>query len=325
MSSLNLNNYLKCYRRRKNFLKKLRNSVQPVNNIQQNHRNLFGNWSNINFYIRPKSSRNCSLSGKNIITNEPNIIPQSNEILMNSVSNDVDLPNEGEVLQFLKSNSKEANVLKYCLAGVSNIINQNMASTEASIQEMKNTVEYLGGEVFALQRIIKSEPLTISKVKEEKRSMVFNSGAEEWVASEYSEGLSFPRLPITSIDVLNRFNEELSEDDYFQKATEYILSKLKLVKNTTKQFTRRTQLKSMLFSESLLRTCSWKIAVAKKPHKFFKLSAVLSLFISVVNANVDQEIDLNGTQKYFRDLLKRKQNVEPKVAKKKKLNTNLDK
>lgn len=216
--------------------------------------------------------------------------------------------------------------------GVSNIINQNKANNDASIlasiQELKNSVEYLGSELFALQELVKQRYSTKSTNKQqENHSVVIDSNVEEWVASDEFDGIKFPRLPITSIDVLNLFDEELSEDkdDYVQKATDYVLSKLNQVKNTKKQFTRRTQLKSMLFADSLLKTCTWKIAAQGKPNRFYRLNAILSLFVNVVNTNVDEKIDMNGTHKYFRDLLKRKEDAAPKVsAKKLKINENPD-
>lgn len=81
-------NYLKFYRRKKNFYKRLNKSVKPVNNIQQNDRKLFGRWGNINFYIRDRNATICSLSGDNIISNEPNIVSEPNEALMDSISCD---------------------------------------------------------------------------------------------------------------------------------------------------------------------------------------------------------------------------------------------
>lgn len=72
MKNRNFNDYLKCYRRKKGFFKKLNNSVKSSNNIQQNdHRKLFGKWGNINFYIRDRNATNCSSSGENIISNDP--------------------------------------------------------------------------------------------------------------------------------------------------------------------------------------------------------------------------------------------------------------
>ncbi|XP_036329668.1 uncharacterized protein LOC118741800 [Rhagoletis pomonella] len=78
-----LNSYLKCYRRKKNFLKRLNNCVKPIDNNLQNDRQLFGKCGSINFYIRDGNNKNSSLSGEYIISKEP-IISETND----SISHD---------------------------------------------------------------------------------------------------------------------------------------------------------------------------------------------------------------------------------------------
>lgn len=80
-------------------------------------------------------------------------------------------------------------VLKYLLSGVSNIINQNKATSDASIlasiQELKNTVEFLGSEVFALHERLQPGSSNKSTNKQlEKRSITIDLVDEDWVASE---------------------------------------------------------------------------------------------------------------------------------------------
>lgn len=141
-------------------------------------------------------------------------------------------------------------VVKYVIAGVSTVLEQQIAkhveSITKSIDEFKgnisNQIEVLASELWESNRNRKTQKPVTSENPENSENI---DGESNFIVDD-----QFPRLPFKSIEVLREFDEKLElNTDYFEQAKTYYTNQLNYNKYSNKMNTRRMHLKDLMFTE----------------------------------------------------------------------------
>lgn len=122
------------------------------------------------------------------------------------------------------------------MVSVSNIVETATTKLENKIGDLENKVEFLASEVWSLQNANKSG----------KRQPSASEKKEE--CTNEKEG-AFPGLPLRSVEIMDKFNQDLENDEYYTAAVQYFNTELKARTDSKVMYTRRLHLKKMMFLE----------------------------------------------------------------------------
>ncbi|XP_031632454.1 uncharacterized protein LOC116346513 [Contarinia nasturtii] len=107
---------------------------------------------------------------------------------------------------------------------------------------------------------------------------------------------SLPEFPLKTVDATQKFNVKLESDAMFYViAKKKLHDELKSTKGSTGLFARRRDLKSLIFSDALLKKYTWKIATDAKKNRFCTLTAIIRLFVDVFNYGLESNVSQEGS------------------------------